>query len=99
MTKRLIDANSFVLEDLLERDESNYLDTFADGVRAVMKAIRTAPTVDPIKVGCENCIRYQEVSGLLGKHCKDQDGYHYCTKLNMRCPDDSEFFCKYSCKR
>lgn len=91
MTKRLIDANSFVLEDLLERDKSDYLDTFADGVRAVMKAIRTAPTVDPIKVRCENCIRYQEVSGLPGKHC-----IHSARGLMFAQPED---YCPYGSPR
>lgn len=27
-------------------------------------------------------------------HC-EHDGYHHCMILDTRCPDDSEFFCKY----
>lgn len=74
MAKRLIDANSFVIEELLDRDKTEYLDTFVDGVRATMKAIRTAPTIDAIEVvRCRDC-----------KHWN----YGDCYRLELSMPDD-----------
>lgn len=41
---------------------------------------------------------YTIVSCSKCEHHTSQKGCHYCTKLNMKWPDDPEFFCKYSCK-
>lgn len=46
--------------------------------------IDSAKTVDAVPVvRCPEC-----------KHHHDS-GIHFCDKLGMGCPDDSEFFCKY----
>ena len=47
---RMIDADKFVIEELCNRDETYYHDTFVSGVRSVMKEIVTAPTVDAVEV-------------------------------------------------
>ena len=54
--KRLIDANSLVIEELLVMDR-DYINEFASGVRKVMNAIRRLPVVDAVEVvRCEDCI-------------------------------------------
>lgn len=38
------------------------------------------------------------VSVVRCSECKyhyERGSYHYCRELEMYCPDDSEFFCKY----
>lgn len=88
MAKRLIDGNSFVLEELLRRDKTEYLNTFVDGVRAVMKAIRTAPTVDAVEVTrCKDCEYFKTLP---------EDGYNVCLHVEkgMVCPEPTDF-CSY----
>lgn len=59
-------------------------DTLADFER-VNDILEYAPTVDAIPVvRCDDC-----------KHHDEGENYSYCWALHMRCPDDSEFFCKY----
>ena len=90
MAKRLIDANSFVIEELLDRDKTEYLDTFVDGVRATMKAIRTAPTIDAIEVvRCRDCKHWDNPICEVHSEWPDQynTGHSDCTE-----PDD---FCSY----
>ena len=48
-TKRLIDANALVIEELLVMDR-DYINEFASGVRKVMNAIRRLPIVDAVEV-------------------------------------------------
>ena len=52
--------------------------------RNFIALVTNAPTVDaePV-VRCKDC-----------KHHHDC-GVHFCNKLGMDCPDDSEFYCKY----
>lgn len=54
---------------------------FSDGVRTIIAGIPAAD-VAPV-VRCKDC-----------KHHYDC-GVHFCDRLGMDCPDDSDFFCSY----
>lgn len=54
---------------------------FSDGVRTIIAGIPAAD-VAPV-VRCKDC-----------KHHYDC-GIHFCNRLGMDCPDDSDFFCSY----
>ena len=48
----------------------------------ILKAIPTVDTVPVVR--CEDC-----------KYHDEGENYIYCWALKMKCPNDSEFFCKY----
>lgn len=57
---------------------------FADGVYAVIETMPAAD-VEPV-VRCPECKYHHDC------------GTHFCDRLGMDCPDDSEFFCKYGAR-
>lgn len=76
---RLIDAEE--LEGLFNKQiEQGATDAFD----AFDDALQDTPTVDAeVVVRCKDC-----------KHHYDC-GVHFCNRLGMDCPDDSDFFCSY----
>lgn len=53
---RLIDADKFCIEELYNRAETYYRNSFESGVRRVLKAIVDAPTIDAVPVvRCKDC--------------------------------------------
>lgn len=57
---------------------------FINGIESVMEYAELLPTVDAVPVvRCKDC-----------KHHYDC-GVHFCNRLGMDCPDDSDFFCSY----
>jgi hypothetical protein len=61
----------------------DFFDTLDDFER-VNDIIDYAPTVDAVLiVRCNDCKWHHDC------------GVHFCDRLGMDCPDDSEFFCKY----
>ena len=50
--------------------------------------IQFAPTVDAVVVTrCKDCKYHYDC------------GVHFCNRLRMNCPDDSDFFCSYGEKK
>ena len=76
---RLIDAEE--LECLFnEQIERGATDAFD----AFDDALQDTPTVDAeVVVRCEDCKYHYDC------------GVHFCDRLGMDCPDDSDFFCAY----
>lgn len=75
------------LIDAYTTSKTYLADTFdtLDDFERVNDILEYAPTVDAIPVvRCDDC-----------KHHDEGENYIYCWALHMRCPDDSEFFCKY----
>lgn len=57
---------------------------YCAGWNGLLGLIEKAPTVDAVPVvQCKDC-----------KHHYDC-GVHFCDRLGMDCPDDSDFFCSY----
>lgn len=90
---RLIDADNALelfraeyqnTKNLIKQGEK-HLDSFAEGYTEAAHIIKhILPTVDAVPVvRCEDC-----------KHHYDC-GVHFCDRLGMDCPDDSDFFCSY----
>ena len=90
---RLIDADNALelfraeyqnTENLIKQGEKQ-LDSLAEGYTEAAHIIkRLSPTVDAVPVvRCKDC-----------KHHYDC-GVHFCDRLGMDCPDDSDFFCSY----
>ena len=88
---RLIDADNALelfraeyqnTENLIKQGEKQ-LDSLAEGYTEAAHIIkRLSPTVDAVPVvRCKDC-----------KHHYDC-GVHFCDRLGMDCPDDSDFFC------
>lgn len=76
---RLIDADE--LRDTIENEHFGEY----DDKETVFYCIGTAHTVDAVVVvRCKDC-----------KYHDEGEGYIYCWALHMKCPDGSEFFCKY----
>lgn len=76
---RLIDADE--LRDTIENEHFGEY----DDKETTFYCIDTAPTVDAVVVvRCKDC-----------KYHDEGEGYIYCWALHMKCPDGSEFFCKY----
>ena len=51
----------------------------------IIDLINNQPTVDAVPVvRCKDC-----------KYHDEGENYIYCQALKMKCPNDSEFFCKY----
>lgn len=76
---RLIDANE--LRDTIENEHFGEY----DDKETTFYCIDTAPTVDAVPVvRCKDC-----------KYHDEGEYYIYCWVLKTKCPDDSEFFCKY----
>lgn len=65
-------------------DRKNGNKHFINGIESVMEYAELLPTVDAVPVvRCKDC-----------KHHYDC-GVHFCNRLGMDCPDDSDFFCSY----
>ena len=90
---RLIDADNALelfqaeyqnTENLIKQGEKQ-LDSLAEGYTEAAHIIKhISPTVDAAPVvRCKDC-----------KHHYDC-GVHFCDRLGMDCPDDSDFFCSY----
>lgn len=90
---RLIDANNTLelfraeyqnTEKLIKQGEKQ-LDSLAEGYTEAAHIIKhISPTVDAVPVvRCKDC-----------KHHYDC-GVHFCDRLGMDCPNDSDFFCSY----
>lgn len=82
---RLIDAD-FVLAHVkpYEMNDEKWSVTGGTAIRLIHNAIDNASTIDAIPVvRCPKCKWHHDC------------GTHFCDKLGMGCPDDSEFFCKY----
>ena len=76
---RLIDANE--LRDTIENEHFGEY----DDKETTFYCIDIAPTVDAVPVvRCKDC-----------KYHDEGEYYIYCWALKTKCPDDSEFFCKY----
>lgn len=54
------------------------------GATFVAKRLRDSKTFPDVVVRCKDC-----------KYHDEGEGYIYCWALHTKCPDDSEFFCKY----
>lgn len=90
---RLIDADNALelfrveyrnTKNLIKQGEKQ-LDSLAEGYTETAHIIKhISPTVDAVPVvRCKDC-----------KHHYDC-GVHFCDRLGMDCPDDSDFFCSY----
>lgn len=76
---RLIDA-----DELRGTIENEHFGEYEDKETAFY-CIDTAHTLDAVVVvRCKDC-----------KYHDKGEGYIYCWALHMKCPDGSEFFCKY----
>ena len=76
---RLIDAD--VTTKTYTADLFDTLDDF----ERVNDILEYAPTVDAVSiVRCKDC-----------KYHDEGENFIYCWALQMKCPNDSEFFCKY----
>lgn len=87
MMLRLIDADE-LMERLLKKKpgvaNNRYTDGYNDAIMRFRSMIHGSPTVDAVPVvRCDECVHHVDC------------GYHYCNKWRKRCPDDSDFFCKY----
>lgn len=89
---RLIDADN--VRDLFDAEfketrklilvGETHLDNLAEGFTEAARVIREMPTVDAeVVVRCEDCKYHYDC------------GVHFCDRLGMDCPDDSDFFCSY----
>ena len=88
---RLIDANQMAADEseaymsaqVQITDDLKWLVNFSAHSK-IQKLIADTPTVDAVPVvRCKDC-----------KHHYDC-GVHFCNRLGMDCPDDSDFFCSY----
>lgn len=71
--------------DRLGLGEHSFVErVFSDGVRTIIAGIPAAD-VAPV-VRCCDCKYHHDC------------GTHFCDRLGMDCPDDSEFFCKYGAR-
>lgn len=82
---RLIDAD-WVLGHLkpCEQSDEKWSVTGGTALRLIHNAVNNAPTVDAeVVVRCRDCKYHHDC------------GVHFCDRLGMDCPDDSDFFCYY----
>lgn len=62
---------------------------YAWGWNTAIEIIENAPTVDAVPVvRCGECDYHHE-----------NEGFHFCKRMGVHCPDDSEFFCGYAKRR
>lgn len=83
---RLIDADKLQAFPIrANRCDKEHANThFINGIESVMEYAELLPTVDAVPVvRCKDC-----------KHHYDC-GVHFCNRLGMDFPDDSDFFCSY----
>ena len=72
-------------------DEQEVESPYPNTLNAIIESFqRLAEYEDKIKCGelvevvtCERCIYHADIS------------YHFCKKLHIKCPNDSEFYCKF----
>ena len=77
---RLIDGDA-----LWERLDNEPWFYNADRDEIALPIVDAEPTVDAeVVVRCKDC-----------KYHDEGENYIYCWALKMKCPNDSEFFCKY----
>lgn len=74
---------------LIDAENTNLIDSIGRNAfkdrQDIIDLINNQPTVDAVPVvRCKNC-----------KYHDDGENYIYCQALKMKCPTDSEFFCKY----
>lgn len=71
-----------IRKDHCDKEHAN--EHFIFGIESVLEYVENLPAADvaPV-VRCKDC-----------KHHYDC-GVHFCDRLGMDCPDDSDFFCSY----
>lgn len=71
-----------IRKDHCDKERAN--EHFIFGIESVLEYVQNLPAADvaPV-VRCKDC-----------KHHYDC-GIHFCNRLGMDCPDDSDFFCSY----
>lgn len=74
---------------LIDAENTNLIDAIGRNAfndrQDIIDLINNQPTVDAVSViRCKDCKYHDE-----GEH------YIYCWALKTKCPNDSEFFCKY----
>lgn len=71
-----------IRKDRCDKEHAN--EHFIFGIESVLEYVENLPAADvaPV-VRCKDC-----------KHHYDC-GVHFCDRLGMDCPDDSDFFCSY----
>ena len=74
---------------LIDAENTNLIDAIGRNAfkdrQDIIDLINNQPTVDSVSViRCKDCKYHDE-----GEH------YIYCLALKTKCPNDSEFFCKY----
>lgn len=71
-----------IRKDHCDKERAN--EHFIFGIESVLEYVENLPAADvaPV-VRCKDC-----------KHHYDC-GIHFCNRLGMDCPDDSDFFCSY----
>lgn len=71
-------------DELRDTIENEHFGEYEDK-ETTFYCIDTAPTVDAVSVvRCKDC-----------KYHDEGERFIYCWALKTKCPDDSEFFCKY----
>lgn len=77
------------MDEYIERkraivDACNALELYPSEYAQLEDALNRTQAADVAKVvRCQDCVHHHDC------------GTHFCDKLGMDCPDDSEFFCKY----
>lgn len=74
---------------LIDAENTNLIDAIGRNAfkdrQDIIDLINNQPTVDAVHVvRCKDC-----------KYHDEGENYIYCWALKMKCPNDSEFFCKY----
>ena len=71
-----------IRKDHCDKERAN--EHFIFGIESVLEYVENLPAADVAPVlRCKDC-----------KHHYDC-GIHFCNRLGMDCPDDSDFFCSY----
>lgn len=74
---------------LIDAENTNLIDSIGRNAfkdrQDIIDLINNQPTVDAVPViRCKDC-----------KYHDEGERYIYCSALKTKCPNDSEFFCKY----
>ena len=74
---------------LIDAENTNLIDAIGRNAfkdrQDIIDLINNQPTVYAVPVvRCKDC-----------KYHDEEENYIYCWALKMKCPNDSEFFCKY----